>query len=153
MAGRKKIPDHLKMVSGTAQKCRMNVDAPAANLGVAVAPELLSVRAAEIFASICGILEGMGIASPDDIHTLTMAAMRLEQTEILTAIIEDEGYTYKTDGGLWKARPEVAMRSDAMRHAQSLLAEFGLTPASRSKVSAGKPEAANAFGVLEQKHG
>ena len=148
MAGRKRTPDLLKVIAGTDQKCRMNEDAPAPNRGVVVAPELLSARAADLFSQLSGILDGMGIASPDDVHALTMLAQRIEQFETLSAVIEDEGYTYKTDGGMWKARPEVAMRSDAMRHAQSLLAEFGLTPAARSKVSAGKAATVNPFASL-----
>ena len=148
MAGRKNIPDHLKVVKGTAQKCRMNPEAPVASSGVAVAPELLSERAAELFAQLSAILDGMGIASPDHIHVLTMAAQRLEQIEVLGVLIEDGGYTYKTDAGLWKANPAVGMRSDAMRHAQSLLSDFGLTPAARSKVSAGKPAEENPFAAL-----
>lgn len=149
MAGRKKTPDHLKLVKGTAQKCRMNPEAPAANVGTASAPAWLSERAAELFDQISATLLGMGIASPDDTHALSLAASRLEEIEILTAVIEDAGRTYQTEAGLWKARPEVAMRNEAMRHSQSLLAEFGLTPAARSKVSAGKPAEKNPFGALD----
>lgn len=149
MAGRKKTPDHLKLVKGTAQKCRMNPEAPAANVGTAAAPAWLSERAAELFDQISATLLGMGIASPDDQHVLSLAASRIEEVEILTAVIEDAGRTYQTEAGLWKARPEVAMRNEAMRHAQSLLAEFGLTPAARSKVSAGKPAEKNPFGALD----
>ncbi|NPD15755.1 phage terminase small subunit P27 family [Xinfangfangia sp. D13-10-4-6] len=149
MAGRKKTPDHLKLVKGTAQKCRMNPEAPAANTGTATAPAWLSERAAELFDQISATLLGMGIASPDDMHVLALAASRIEEVEILTAVIEDAGCTYQTEAGLWKARPEVAMRNEAMRHAQSLLAEFGLTPAARSKVSAGKPAEGNPFAGLD----
>lgn len=149
MAGRKKTPDHLKLVKGTAQKCRLNPETPAANAGTATAPVWLSERAAELFDQISATLLGMGIASPDDQHALALAASRLEEVEILTAVIEDAGRTYQTDTGLWKARPEVGMRNEAMRHAQSLLAEFGLTPAARSKVSAGKPAEGNPFAGLD----
>ncbi|RRH68069.1 hypothetical protein EG244_19875 [Falsigemmobacter faecalis] len=41
------------------------------------------------------------------------------------------------------------MRHEVLRHAQSLLAEFGLTPSARSRVSAGKKAEANPFAVLE----
>lgn len=149
MAGRKKTPDHLKLVKGTAQKCRMNPDAPAANVGTASAPVWLSGRATELFDQISATLLGMGIASPDDMHALALVASRIEEIEILTAVIEDQGRTYLTESGLWKARPEVGMRNEAMRHAQSLLAEFGLTPAARSKVSAGKPAEENPFAGLD----
>lgn len=149
MAGRKRKPDILKKLTGTAQPSRMNDAAPAPNPGVASAPDWLSARAAELFAQISGTLVGMGIASPDDQHTLALLSSRLEEVEILTSVVEDAGRTYKAEGGLWKARPEVSMRNEAMRHAQSLLAEFGLTPAARSKVSAGKPADANPFGALD----
>lgn len=149
MAGRKRKPDILKKLTGTAQPCRMNEAAPPPNPGTASPPEWLSGRAAELFAQISATLVGMGIASPDDQHTLALLSSRLEEIEILTVVVEDEGRTYKAEGGLWKARPEVSMRNEAMRHAQSLLAEFGLTPAARSKVSAGKPPEANPFGALD----
>ena len=151
--GRKPKPDHLKVLSGTAQKCRMNPDAPAANVGTAEAPAWLSSRAAEIFDQITATLLGMGIASPDDQAALAMLASRLEEVELMTAAIEDGGRTYETigqSGKMIRARPEVGMRNEAMRHAQSLLAEFGLTPAARSKVSAGKPAEENPFGALDK---
>lgn len=151
--GRKKKPDHLKVLSGTAQPCRMNPDAPSANLGVADAPEWLSDRAAELFAQLSATLFGMGIASPDDQAALAMLASRLEEVELMTAAIEDGGRVYeqKDEEGnvrMVRARPEVGMRNEAMRHAQSLLAEFGLTPAARSKVSAGKAADENPFKAL-----
>lgn len=149
----KRKPDHLKVLAGTAQPCRMNPDAPAANPGIATAPDWLSERAAEIFAQLSTILLGMGIASPDDQAALAMLASRLEEVEMMTAAIEDGGRTYEQkdeDGNvrMVRARPEVGMRNEAMRHAQSLLAEFGLTPAARSKVSAGKAPEKNPFAAL-----
>ncbi|MCJ8139575.1 phage terminase small subunit P27 family [Falsirhodobacter halotolerans] len=149
MAGRKRKPDHLKLVGGTAQKCRMNPDAPVANVGLASAPEWLSAAGAEIYDRVGAIIFGMGIASPDDVDALAMLASRLEEIQILTGLIEDQGRTYRIKNGPWKARPEVAMRNEALRHAQSLLAEFGLTPAARSKVSAGKAPASNPFADLD----
>jgi len=146
--GRKKIPDHLKVLSGTAQPCRMNPDAPSANPGVAGCPDWLSERASELFAQISATLLGMGIASPDDQVALAILASRLEEVELMTAAIEDGGRVYTQDSGMRRAAPEVAMRNEAMRHAQSLLAEFGLTPAARSKVSAGKPADVNPFKAL-----
>ena len=62
MAGRKRIPDHLKIVAGTAQPCRMNADAPVAASDLPVPPDRLSARAAEIFAGLVSVIEEMGIA-------------------------------------------------------------------------------------------
>lgn len=153
MSGRKRIPDRLKIVAGTDRRDRMNPDAPALNPGTAEPPEWLSERASELFAQLSATLLGMGIASPDDQAALALLASRLEEVELMTAIIEDTGRTYQQmndDGSvrMIRARPEVGMRNEAMRHAQGLLAEFGLTPAARSKVSAGKPSEDNPFKAL-----
>lgn len=158
MAGRKRIPDHLKIIAGTAQPCRMNPDAPVPSAELPTAPSWLSGRAAEIFTGLVGILEQMGIASANDTAGLALLASRLEEVEICTAMIEDGGRTfvsrvvYDDEGRITeqqiKANPVVAQRSEAMRHAQSLIAEFGLTPAARSKVSATKAPEENPFKAL-----
>jgi P27 family predicted phage terminase small subunit len=77
---------------------------------------------------------------------------------LCTAFIEDNGRTYERrdeTGALImaRARPEVGMRSEAMRHAQSLLSEFGLTPSARSKVSAAQLTEDNPFAALEKEFG
>lgn len=150
----KRTPDHLKVISGTARPDRMNPDAPQAAEGIATAPQWLSERASVLFAEVAAILDGLGLSSPVDVFALAMLASRLEEVEICTAVIEDAGRTYSTTATsgdkLMRARPEVAMKNEAMRHAQSLLAEFGLTPAARSKVSAGKNAGENPFAALDR---
>ena len=158
MAGRKRKPDHLKLVSGTAQPCRMNPEAPVPSPDLPTAPEWLSERGAQIFDQLVGIIGPMGIGSATDTAMLTLAASRLEEVEICTAMIEDGGRTfvsgvkYDDEGRLVsqqiKGHPAVAQRSEAMRHAQSLLVEFGLSPAARSKVSASTPDEKNPFAAL-----
>lgn len=149
MVGRKRKPDHLKVVSGTAQPCRMNPNAPAPSSDLPEPPDWLSERAAEWFLKTVGILDGMGIASADHVDMLSLAATRYDEVLECTAVLEDLGRVYTTvmiSGSVqFKARPEVAMRNDAMRHLQSLLAEFGLSPATVSKVSAPPGERENPF--------
>ncbi|MBO9589076.1 phage terminase small subunit P27 family [Devosia sp.] len=136
----------------------MNPNAPKASQEVPDAPHWLSARAAEIFEQLVAIISGMGIASASDTAMLSMVASRLEEVEICTAMIEDAGRTFVSNvemddkGNIIsrqiKGHPAVAQRSEAMRHAQSLLAEFGLSPAARSKVSATTPNEENPFGAL-----
>ena len=151
--GNSRKPDHLKIITGTARADRMNPDAPIASTGVCLPPAWLSERACEIFAQYTAILDGMGIASPDDQGALAMLANRLEEIEILSVTIQDGGSTYSTTATsgdkLVRARPEVGQRNEAMRHAQSLLNEFGLTPAARSKVKATTPKEPNPFAALD----
>lgn len=152
MKGRKRKPDHLKVVAGTDQRCRVNDAAPAAPKSLPQPSDWLSTRATEIFHGLVATLDEMGIASSADTAVIAMAASRLEEVEITTALVEDNGRTYTTvnESGaeMVRARPEVAQRSDAMKHAQSLLGEMGLTPAARSKVSVTKRNEENPFKAL-----
>jgi P27 family predicted phage terminase small subunit len=147
--GRKRKPDHLKVIAGTDQACRMNPDAPASPQTLPVAPGWLTKRGAEIFDNIVALLDEMGIASSADTQVITLCASRIEEVEITTAMVEDNGRVYETtnESGqtMVRSRPEVAQRSEAMRYSQSLLSELGLTPAARSKVSVTKKPEGNPF--------
>lgn len=155
---RPRKPSHLKVVAGTARKDRMNDAEPAAPKGAPDAPLWLSSRATEIFAGLCATIDGMGYLSTADQHVIAQAASRLEEVEITTAMVEDGGRTYVSqatydDEGrvlsqMMRSNPIVAQRSEAMRHAHALLSELGLTPAARSKVSAGKKPDDNPFRAL-----
>jgi P27 family predicted phage terminase small subunit len=58
-----------------------------------------------------------------------------------TKDIEENGRTYDHDG-LIKANPAVQMQRDAMNQVRKSLTEFGLSPASRAKLSV-EPTSAN----------
>lgn len=150
--GRKRKPDHLHVVHGTARPDRHNPDGPKASEGTPVAPDWLNDVALAYFSRIVAILDGQNRASPDDEHTILNAAVALSEVHECSIMIDDYGRTYETknsQGGLMiRARPEVAQRADAMRRAQSNLAELGLTPASVGKVSAGGGQDKNPFGEL-----
>jgi P27 family predicted phage terminase small subunit len=94
-------------------------------------------------------MEELGTCSASWTEVLAAAAIRQCEVVQLTEVIDEHGYTYETvnTGGsvMVRARPEVAQRSEAHRHLQSLLAELGLTPAARSKVTAKSKGSSNAF--------
>jgi P27 family predicted phage terminase small subunit len=111
------------------------------------APAYLSKRAAEIFGRLVGRLDAQKLASSSHTEMLGLAAMRLAEVEECTEILEREGVSYETvtvsGGRMVKARPEVAMRSEAARHAHALLVEFGQSPAAANKVTAKQDEQPN----------
>jgi len=150
--GSRPLPTALKQLKGTHQSCRDAKDAPPVNLmALPSPPDYLNQRAADIFRDLALVLHGMKVLSVEDSVMLGLLASRLEEVEEHTFTIESEGYSYVTEKGFVKSRPEVGMRNEAMRHAQSLLIEFGLSPAARSRVSASlgnKPD--NPFAILDQ---
>ncbi|WP_247650854.1 P27 family phage terminase small subunit [Sphingomonas sp. S2M10] len=105
------------------------------------------------FGSIAEILEQQGRASPHFAEHVALLAVRLSQIQRLKAVLEMEGDTFTSETvksagkvavvtKMVRARPEVAMLSDAMRQAQSLLAELLLNPSAALRLASGdKPQA------------
>jgi P27 family predicted phage terminase small subunit len=139
MAGRKRIPDHLKIIKGTAQKCRMNPDAPVCDDELPRPPAWLSRDAVEHFAVLRTRIEGLGIASRTDTELLAVAAERMAEIDECGKLIADEGRLVQS-GTMIRTNPAVSQRNEAFRHLQSLLAEFGLTPSARAKIVVPKPK-------------
>lgn len=151
-AGRKRKDPELKALTGTDRADRQLVQGEAPVGGAMIAPLHLSDLAQLHFKSIALILEEQKRSSPHYAEHVALLALRLEQIQRFNAVLETTGDTFesttvrKVDGQtitttMIRARPEVAMLSDAMRQAQSLLSELMLNPSSALRIAAGhKPE-------------
>lgn len=118
-----------------------------------IAPLHLSDLAQLHFASIAQILIEQKRSSAHYAEHVALLAQRLEQIQRYQAVLETEGDTFVSESvkmvakrpivtRMVRARPEVAMLSEAMRHAQSLLSELMLNPAAALRIASGhKPEA------------
>jgi phage terminase small subunit len=114
-----------------------------------IAPMHLSDLAQLIFGELAGLLEKQGRAAPEYAQCVALLAQRLEQIQRFQAVIETEGDTYETrtaaGGRMVRARPEIAMLSDALRHAQSLIGELMLNPSAALRIASGHKPQAGAF--------
>jgi phage terminase small subunit len=149
-AGRKRSAPQLKVIQGTFRKDR-DAKEPEVPLGPMVAPMHLSGIACGHFASIAKLLEQQKRSSPHYTETVALLAQRLEQVQRFQAQLETEGDTYESHtkfGKIVRARPEVAMLSDAMRQAQSLLGDLMLSPSTALKIAQGAKQEANPFDDL-----
>lgn len=139
--GRKKLPDTLKVVQGTFRPHRGKT-ADAQSPDAMVAPESLSEVAQKHFETLRGRIAELGLDSATYSEALALAAMRMEEIDVYSAAILEHGAVIKAPtvagGELLRPNPAVTMRDGAMRHLQSLLAEFGLTPSSIGRVGAKK---------------
>ena len=156
MKGRKPTSEHLKIVKGTQRKSRVNHDAPVADIDSPRPPSWLSREAVEHFGVLRTRIETLGIASRTDTELLAVAAERIAEIEACDGLIKEHGRLIETVGGggnkMIRGNPAVGQRNEAMRHLQALLAEFGLTPAARSKViSLKKKENVNPFAAFNGK--
>jgi P27 family predicted phage terminase small subunit len=142
--GRKTKPGNIKVIQGTFRDDRANPNAPDPSGEIPRSPSWLPPEAREYFGILKERLDTYGLASKTHTEMLAMAAQRLAEIDLLNQIILQEGNTYKQyvinkEGeslvNMIKGHPAVGQRNEAMRHLQSLLSEFGLSPASVGKVS------------------
>lgn len=145
-AGRKRKAPELKALAGTTRTDREVAIGTEPSDAPMLAPMHLSDLAQLLFGSIVKILEEQKRASAHYSEHVALLALRLEQIQRYQAVLEVEGDSYETTtaagGTMVRARPEVAMLSDAMRHAQSLLSELMLNPAAALRIASGhKPQA------------
>lgn len=156
-SGRRRKDPALKKLAGTDRADReISIGEPAPDAPM-IAPLHLSDLAQLHFASIAAMLEAQKRSSPHYAEHVALLALRLEQIQRYQAVLEVEGDTFATESArtvgkgegarvvitkMVRARPEVAMLSDAMRQAQSLLGELMLNPAAALRIASGhKPEA------------
>ena len=121
-----------------------------------IAPFHLSELAQAEFARVATILDEQKRASPHYAEHVALLAQRLEQIQRFQAVLETQGDTFVSESAkkvgeetiitrLVRARPEVAMLSDAMRHAQSLIGELMLNPAAALRIADGHKAPPGAF--------
>ncbi|KPF76737.1 hypothetical protein IP68_02245 [Blastomonas sp. AAP25] len=144
-SGRRPTSPALKKLMGTDRKDRQTAATIAPGEGPLICPLHLSDLAQLHFGTIAAILEQQKRSHPSYAEHIALLAQRLEQIQRYQAVLESVGDTYEAatkTGFIIRARPEVAMLSDAMRQAQSLLGELMLNPASAMKLAEGhKPQA------------
>ena len=158
-SGRKPMSKELKRLRGGADR-REVAEGSSPPEGAMICPIHLSDLAQLLFADIAGMLEEQSRSSPHYAQHVALLAQRLEQIQRFQAVLEDEGDTFTTESAkmigkklvvtkMVRARPEVAMLSDAMRHAQSLLGELMLNPAAAMKLVDGRKPSDGGFGEFD----
>jgi P27 family predicted phage terminase small subunit len=133
-------PTALKVIQGTQRKDRANPAEPKPEVLAddSPAPEWLSPRGKEAWGDLLPLLRSMKVATTVDPAAFAMLCDALAEYIDAREVVIREGATYWTRGKveMLRSRPEVTIASEAWRRAKMMLTEFGLTPASRSKVSA-----------------
>lgn len=140
MGGRPRKPTEIKRLGGTLQPSRTNKLEPVPEVALPMVPTWLSEKARQYWDMIGHVLLNMRVVSVADGPALSMLCDVLAEWAEAREYVLLNGSTYSTytkqGDEMRRPNPEVAMASDAWRRAMVMLTQFGLTPASRSKVSA-----------------
>ena len=138
-----RTPSHLKVVRGTVRKDRANPAEPQPDL----APDNvrppdwleLSPLARKAWHELVPYLRGMGVLTRADRVALALLCDSLASYVTAKRTVQEVGGTYETENEhgakMIRKHPAVEIGAANSQFAKTMLGEFGLTPASRSKVS------------------
>lgn len=142
--GRPSKPTELKIVQGNPGKRPLNENEPKPAQDEGKAPSYLTPKAKAAWRELAVVLGDMRVLTVADRKALEMLCDTYAEWRELRAVIEEHGHTYETftaqGDKMIRPRPEVTMAADAWKRASAMLTQFGLTPSSRSKVSAGEKQ-------------
>lgn len=122
---RPRLPDAVKAAKGTLQPCRVNKNAPKLDPAhLPPPPADLAADEAAIWVELAQVIDPMRVA--------TAADVRCFRVLVYSVAISDRAQRNRKAGTVEKTL--------AHKAARAALADFGITPASRSKVSAAPPQ-------------
>lgn len=145
MRGRKPTPTHLRIVKGNPGKRAINTHEPKPRRERPSPPAHMSDKGKETWGYVSGLLDRMGILTEVDAVALELLceayADYLQACADLTAFGSNYYETVNQTGGVMhRAHPAVAVKQDADRRIRGWIAEFGMSPGSRSRVKASDGE-------------
>lgn len=140
MKGRKKLPDSIKALRGTDQPCRMS-DKPAVQTSTVIKlpKSRLKGVAKKIFAVVATELMHNNLLDVYGVDMVVAYAREMALYHDMMADIEKEGVTIEVmtkTGVVTQINPKRKVAEGALAAAKSLAVKFGMTPASRNRVSA-----------------
>lgn len=137
--GRKKLPDTVKALRGTDQPCRTGSGAPVA-MAVSSLPKCrLKGTAKKVFEVVAVELVNNRLLDLVGVDLVVAYAREMGLYHDTMHELEKEGYTITVEtkfGSTTLVNPKRKVAESALANAKALAAEYGLTPASRSRVAA-----------------
>lgn len=134
-----KKPTHLRAVEGFPDKRPVNQNEPMPDKGFHPAPDYFTDQEKDWYNDMCRELVKFGVMTLIDSRAVEMMTSAYSEYRSLRECVQADGYTMTTTTmngePTVKANPAVAMMSDAWRRFRGMATEFGMTPASRSKVN------------------
>ncbi len=128
-------PTKLKVIQGTYRKDRASTNEPKPEQTVPKCPTFLKGEARREWRRITAELIKLKLLSEIDRAALAAYCTNWEMYVEADKIIRKEGMTCITPKGHVQQRAEIGIRNRAMLQMKAFLSEFGMTPASRTRIS------------------
>ncbi len=134
--GPKPVPTQLKIVRGTDQPCRMKKNEPKPKADKITKPFELSEAADKQWDVIVEQLRDAKLITNIDTHALAMYCESYATWQDAIKMIQEHGVVVKSKNGFPVQSPFFHVANKAWDQMNRMLVEFGMTPSSRTRVSA-----------------
>ena len=147
MAGRKPKPTNLKVLHGNPGGRKLPRREPKPKAGIPKPPAWIEAgsEAIRVWDEFAAELDAMQVLTLADRAALAALVSAYVDWREACGEVDREGLTYASacagGGYLIRPQPAVAIRSDSWKRYKSMLAEFGLSPSARTRVSASPHDA------------
>ncbi|KKM86469.1 hypothetical protein LCGC14_1278650, partial [marine sediment metagenome] len=143
-------------LKGNPGKRPINKAEPKPPVGDVRAPRWLSPKGGWAWRRIAPVLREMGLLTTADPHALALLCEAYAEYVEAREVVNRDGSTYESTRlcgkgedtfvvTMVRARPEVAIASDAWKRVRTMMQEFGMTPSSRSRISSSEKDDRDEF--------
>lgn len=145
MRGRKPLPTEVKKSNGNPGGRPLYKPKPEVDPSIPKKPAYIKGVSAKMWREIVELLKDMKVLRKSDGVALQLFCQAYAQWRTNDEIIQEKGGVYITKNvngdKIVKTLPQVKIAAEAWRRVQSMLAEFGMTPAARARLAVDeKPE-------------
>lgn len=140
-------PTVMRIAQGNPSQRPLPGNEPQAERGAPPMPPFLSVRAQDVWNSAVPVLLKLGTLTVADGDALTAYCETYVTWRLAQESIDKDGIIVDTPHGK-KKNPAVSVADGALKQLRSLMGEFGLTPASRTRIQSNNPELESKLTIL-----
>ena len=137
MRGRKPKPTAIKRLEGNPGKRPLNIYEPKPPKKAPMCPNWLDEEAQREWHRLSKIMETMGVLTEADMAMFAIYCDAYSKWKDATDFINQHGQIFQTPSGYMQQVPQVSIAQTYGKLMSKIATEFGLTPASRSRIIAG----------------
>jgi P27 family predicted phage terminase small subunit len=138
--GARPLPTKLKAVRGTLRRGRTNVHEPDIAVEIPRCPAHLGAEAKREWRRVSEDLLGYGLLTKIDRAALALYCEAWGRWVEAEKALRTYGVMVKSPSGFPMQSPYLAVANKAMEQMRAMLAEFGMSPSSRTRVHATPPQ-------------
>lgn len=138
--GRKPKPTAIKILEGNPGKRPLNRFEPAYQKKAPPCPAWLDDEAKREWRRLARTMESMGVLTEADMAAFAAYCDAYSKWKEATEFLDQHGTIFKTPSGYIQQVPQVSIAQTYSKIMTKIATEFGLTPASRSRIIAGNGE-------------